>query len=459
MTRLDTSHGDAGEAIRSRAKRRVPLGDEAVLALQRVAGNAAMTGLLGGQSGGSNPTRGGGKSGNDKKTGPSGSKGKSAPWTSNELAALAKEGSEKIIRSLADRDTRNGVSALLKSGDLDRIISGLPKSSGLSPTTHAAMPAIIETKLLSFSQLAALFNKRFDRVLTKEQDAGLTYDALVMVWKQLDLLPTADVSETTTLAVINFIKGGGGMYMDKQPGQGAKVELGTASSQAVIEHTVRHEIGHGVHAQLAPVVDHWLQYDIGMWYGQVDDDGVDEFIEELGGYPATYNDPNGVNRPFTAADKKVVRQTIQSFTNAASWTPGAINLDPAGWRLAKLQAIPGLPETINESPAYWYNNYQQYHMAPNGKRLFFNHWYNRWYWMSDRAISLVNTTGEAYSAMSEYELFANAYAEYFKDPKGKTNPQLWGGGLSSEVKQFFSTNVVHRQPYDKLAKRDKKTNK
>jgi hypothetical protein len=429
-----------------------------VAALQRAVGNAAMTVLLKGGSAGSSPGRNGGKTGRGATSSSGGSKGKAAPWTPNEITALAKEGSEKVIRSLAERDTRNGVAALQKAGELDRIISALPRSSELSSATQVAMPAIIETKLLTFEQLAAMFNRRFDRVLTAEHGAGLTYDALAMVWKQLDRLPAADVSETTTLAVISFIQGSGGMYMDKQPGQGGKVELGTEAPQAHIEHTVRHEIGHGVHAQLAPVVNHWLQYDIGMWWGNVDNEGVDEFIEELGGYPATYTDVAGIVRPFGPSQKALVKQTVQQYTNAGSWDPGVINPPPVGWRLATLEAIPGLVETINESPSYWYDNYQNYHVGPGGKRLFLNHWYHRWYWMSDRAVALVNSTGEPYSAMSEFELFANAYAEYFKDPKGKTNPTLWGGALADDVKEFFATNIVNRQPYNKQAKRDKKTN-
>ncbi len=80
---------------------------------------------------------------------------------------------------------------LQKTGQLDGIIAALPSSRGLSLATQEAMPVIIETKLLTFDQLAALFNKRFDRTLTHDETAGLTYDAIAMVWKQLDRLPPA----------------------------------------------------------------------------------------------------------------------------------------------------------------------------------------------------------------------------------------------------------------------------
>ena len=72
----------------------------------------------------------------------------------------------------------------------------------------------------SFDQMAALFKKRFDRVLTSEQAAELTYDAILMVWKQLDRLPTADVSETTTTGRINFIQGGAWLLLPETTWRG-----------------------------------------------------------------------------------------------------------------------------------------------------------------------------------------------------------------------------------------------
>ncbi len=387
-----------------------------------------------------------------------GAKAKAGPWKKNDLDTLvAEKSSEQVIRALAGRDTRNGVKMLLDAHKWDGIVSKLPAGGQLSAETQEAMPPIVHTRLLGFDQLALLFKKRFDRVLTSEQAAELSYDAIVMVWKQLDRLPTADVSETTTLAVISFIQGGAGFYTGKHPGVGGKVELGLAASQEHIEHTVRHEIGHGVHDQLQGVVDTWLRNDIGMWYGELDDDGVDQLIAEIGGYPATYQDQHGVARPFGPSQKQVIRAIVQQYTNYASWDPAPINLSASQRRT--MDGVAGLEDTLSQSTSYWYDNYENFHRGAGGNRLFVNHWYHKWFWISDKAKSVIDSTGQNYSAMSEKELFANSYAEYFKDPAGKKDPTKWGGILADEVKQFFAKNVLNRQPYAQNAKRKKYTSK
>ena len=99
-----------------------------------------------------------------------------------------------------------------------------------------------------------------------------------------------------------------------------------------------------------------------------------------------------------------------------------------------------------QSTPSWYDNYTNFAGGSRGT-YFLNYWYTRPFWMSSTASAVVAATGDTYTAMSEKEFFANAYAEYFEDPAGYNDHSLWGGSLPESVKTFFSKHIVQRQPY------------
>lgn len=225
-------------------------------------------------------------------------------------------------------------------------------------------------------------------------------------------------------------------------------------------HTVRHEVGHGVHAEIPGVINMWLKNDIGMWYGELDDTGVDTFVAELGGYPATYVNPNdSSDEAFADTEKSWIRDFIKSWTGSTSWEPTRVSPEEGSgpWETAAWSAMPAqVQNACSQSTKWWFQNYANFQKGSSGDRLFLNHWYHKWFRMSDAAKKLVDITGEDYTAMSEKEMFANAYAEYFADPKGKKDPSKWGGKLSASVKEFFQTCIVNRDPYNTYQKSQKK---
>jgi len=100
---------------------------------------------------------------------------------------------------------------------------------------------------------------------------------------------------------------------------------------------------------------------------------------------------------------------------------------------------------VDQSVENWYTNHGNWQSGPKGK-YFLNYWYRTPYYMSAEAEAIVNIT-EDYASMSHYELFADAYAEYFKNPAGYTDRTKWGGRLDAATKSFFANTILDHQPY------------
>ena len=102
-------------------------------------------------------------------------------------------------------------------------------------------------------------------------------------------------------------------------------------------------------------------------------------------------------------------------TNEGEPRGGRGRLGQAYWAAMPVK----LKEACAQSPAYWYTNNRNFPKAGDGNHYFLDHWYHRWFKMSPKAKQIIDLTQDDYTAMSEKEFFANAYAEYFEDPRGK----------------------------------------
>lgn len=270
-----------------------------------------------------------------------------------------------------------------------------------------------------------------------------TKATILQVWEQLGVLPASDVSENSVLEMFQAISGTGGFWSNSDT-----IKIGQAASPAKMGHTVRHEIGHAVHTRRRSAINAWLFGDIGFTPMSKAEAGIVELISELGGYPAQYEDAAGNMHAFTDAHRARVKALLVAHGNSGKWVSKTTL--PADRTALDGELYLSMPAALQlcfaQSSPKWYRNYTSHAQGPKGS-YFYNHWYNQPFWFSARARSVIAATGENYTAMSHKEFFANCYAEYFEDPAGFADHTLWGGALPTDVKDFFSSYIVDKQPY------------
>lgn len=383
---------------------------------------------------------------------------------------------QEIARApmVEDADMLKIVQQLKAMSQWDPMLSELPKGAGLMPETRAALRRL--ASLLPMPDCGTLFEIRFKTPLVANNGVAWVADDVRAVWTQLDVLPDQDVSENTVLSAFNAMAGDAGTF---SPGTGA-VNLGNGLRTSTfhpedptlngtlnperLPHTVRHEVGHAVHQELGKNVNTWLEKEIQFWSFPEGEKGTQQFVESLGGFPATWKDKRGDDQEFGDTEKKAILQLIQAHSGNQAWQAsqalpqlGSVMRDasladgtPSAAEKAVLlwEAMPQpLRDALNLSSPRWYQNYATLPIGTKGY-AFWNHWYGKPYYFSDAAKTAIDATQDNYSAMSEKEFFANCYAEYFSDPEGFTDPTKWGGSLADNIKEYFKRHVLERQPYE-----------
>lgn len=385
--------------------------------------------------------------------------------TAEEVAEFKKKKTKGmlVLTALAwKKDIANGIALIKAAGDWDRVITSLPEGAKYGEADRALLYKVLDLGNLTVDDAAKLFKKRFKHEM-KSTDATSTKAKVdwsmanvKVVWKQLDVLPESDVSKNTVIGMFRASSGGGGMYY----GGTGDIDLGEDCDETHMSHTVRHEVGHGVHEKLQGTVDKWLQNDMHVWKGNLDTAGIDKLVANLGGYPAKYTADDGNDYDFDDNAKLWVRHYIGGYTGSQSWDPAAatpvdVEDNPTG--RAVWAAMPAAVRNMcDQSTSQWYDNYANFQVGAGGNRYFLNHWYHQWFQIGPVAKGVIDAIGENYTAMSEKEFFANCYAEYFADPAGKKDPTKWGGKLPQAVQDFMKTCVLDRDPYSKFTKGQKK---
>lgn len=350
--------------------------------------------------------------------------------------------------TLSDAVVQQGATPF--ASHIDAIIGGLSVGSAMPSEVRSGLRRILPG--LTVPHAMAAFGARFNHGMV-DNGGAWTMDNIVQVWDQLDVLPDQDVSDLTVLTTFQAIAGGGGFGPSwEAPDTVNTIQLGedAGANPEHMAHTVRHEVGHAVHAEIPGAVNPWLEGDIQFWFYANDDTGVGQLVTELGGYPAKYDGPDGNEHDWDATAESWILHLLKTYIGGgSSWDPARPTVtDSQGeWETAMWDAMPdAVKEVATQSPSHWYANYNNFARGTKGS-YFLNYWYARPFYMSDTAKAVVDATGDDYTAMSEKEFFANAYAEYFKDPAGYTDNTKWGGSLPASVQDYFKKCIVDRQPY------------
>lgn len=350
---------------------------------------------------------------------------------------------------IATRDVAANLATAQRINVWDRVVNGLPRGTALDSGTRSAMYRAAVHGNLALTEIVRLFGIRFAHAAVRG-NTDWTQDVLLATWRQLDVLPDQDVTANNVYQAFAAISGGGGLYGHSAAAGGTAIQIGQGNTGTYLAHTVRHEVGHAVHDQIRGTVNPWLQREMEFWYYGGGADDVLTWLRQVGSFPASYRGADGRSAAFGDAQAMEVAQMVETWVGQASWSPTRANVTDGQSpdRVALWNALPDtMKNAVIQSKANWYTNYANFQTGANGRQYFLNHWYHRAYYIGRRARQTIDAIGENYTAMSEFEFFANCYAEFFKDPAGYTDNSRWGGNLPADVKQFFRNHVLARNPY------------
>ncbi len=369
---------------------------------------------------------------------------------------------ETALRAFFGRPAETTLAALVafRDADVARIVAQARAANLIGPLitgitnpvagTRAAMRRLLDVGSVNIAEAKSLFRQRFNHE-ARAEETEWRLDLLKAVWTQLERLPDQDVSANTVLTTFNAINGGGGTGPSwEAPGVVNSVRLGQAAAPAGIAHTVRHEIGHAVHAQIPGQVNPWLQGEMQFWFLSGDKAGVKTWLEQLDAWPANFTDVDGTSKPMGDTERDKLAGMVETWMGSNAWAPTRANVtdgQPADLT-ALWSAVPEkMKNGVAQSRTNWYSNWSNFQQGQGSRYFFLNHYYHRPYHLGPKAAEVIRAVGDSYTAMSEQEFFANTYAEYFKDPAGYADNSKWGGNLPGSVKEFFKKVVVDRQPY------------
>lgn len=325
------------------------------------------------------------------------------------------------LRALAGR-IREGQAVDLASNAFTTMVKWLPRGSQLPAWAKKDLRVVFDYAKAQHKDKVedALFEIRFGVELDDEWALNSNPDDIDTIWQLLRDVPVTNIEGNTSLHEIQLMAGGGGLYQWSGIIQIGENELGDRER---FEDTLRHEVGHAVHAQRDGVVTPWLGETFGWRLHRADAQGVDAWIAAMGGWGG-----------LTAQQRTDVTQALLSAIGpGSSWQPGPAPSLPAGhpWHAADF----GPRLAFEKTGAYWFQNFASWHRA-NGKAFFMNYWYRQFMIVNDAALTeFVAKMPSSYASMSHFEFFAELYALYYD----KDDPLR--SVISADVARWFDDNI------------------
>ena len=322
---------------------------------------------------------------------------------------------EAVAQAIGEWDTHNGMTLLVSTGlwrafreALNEPVSG----KRVSPQVSAALLRIVKSGALGNSACFSLFRFRFaiDVIQANAEGSEVSAAQLALLWEQLEALPQENVSNTTALACLEVASDWRGTY--QEPNQTAMVglKIDYPEGATFVKNTVRHEIGHALHAQFFGIVNPWLDT---LWdYCSIDDnDKIWAWCKAI--------DPG-----LTENNKKSILEIIIGYieNGQGSFEYPFLDYIADSYRGECHAAIsPVLQRALTESGVgYW--NWNAFHQS-DGRYYFINNYYGALCSFARPVADMVTDTNRPAAAFFHYEFFAECYAEYTETPE---NP---GGNL------------------------------
>lgn len=249
-----------------------------------------------------------------------------------------------------------------------------------------------------------LFEIRFGKELEDDWYRNRDGDDIDTLWQVLRALPPDHVEGNVKLREITMATGGGGAY-DPTTNE---IEIGRAEldeSEETLQDTIRHEIGHAVHASRKDEIDGWLWERWG-WreFKAGDDKTLDQWIDVMGGWTTL-----GIS---TETDRIAVRAAIrEALAPGEKWGPTRRPTVPSSHPWSRKAFPPRL--AYEQTGKEWYTRHAKWYRA-NGYAFFFNFWYGTLMVVKTDTLKFIRESRlDEYSAQSPAEFFAELYALYY----------------------------------------------
>jgi hypothetical protein len=294
----------------------------------------------------------------------------------------------------------------------------------LNLRTGASTTILDREKIRGLARTAGIADVRilFDHRFRIPLEGDWTKPALLASWDQLDLLPDNQV----TPAIVKKLQG---IMGDGGSENSQTIKIG--QELAGLGHAVRHEVAHALQSagSVNPnpfLATYWTAPGgLSVLKGNPSTE-LQAVITAHGGYKP------GTTAAQQSAGLAALVTYFAAFNGFASGPSGS--LPKAATSVLRKATV----ASFRLSGLHFWENYLSIPPSADGRRWFYNPYYSRALAFNGPAMGIIGITGDAYTAMSDLEFFANTYAKYFENP----TPSKWGTGLPASVKTWFKTNVV-----------------
>lgn len=327
--------------------------------------------------------------------------------------------------------------ATIKTAALLNTFDELPRGTGLPPRYRGYVDQIMHGANDGDAQ-KKMFVARFGLSLTGDWTVT-TPDDLLRLYDELASLPIAHVSNDKLLQIMNRHHAGGGTYDEGNRTANIGAATGTDETfyngkagqytEKYFDHTVRHEVGHGVDALMGGKTD--IVFNQAQWK-EYPQSQLDDWLTSMNAW-----DPSGGPAP-SAAEKQQIRDLIQEYVQAGGATiagPSQPAMSLAGashpWR--RFPHVRVVREMDRNTTGLGYKN----RYSGGGKVFSINYYYKRFMECSVRAGA---SAPRDYTMFAPSEWFADMYAEFYRSFDGVDDSKL-GGNCPAWVKQWYLNNV------------------